>query len=416
MRYFFPDSQDFVDPSFNFDDETRSRHRVRQRDDLYPHEVFGSPPYDGILVSKSIVDRGGAKTPKYTLAQRRRLFNEGVRKFFRLDRLEQRIETMGDCGAFSYIREEEPVWSVDEVIEFYELCGYDYGISVDHVIQDYKPAWDETSTLPGFEHPAEKQIARQQLTLELAAEFLAKSKSCGFSPIGVAQGWSPRSYAKAVTSLQKMGFRTIALGGMVALRTGKIIEALEALSEVRAIDTSFHLLGVTRLDRIGEFESLGVRSFDSTSPLMQALKDAKDNYYTIEGTTYAAIRVPQVDANTAFGRRVQAGAVDGQEARRLERRSLDALAAFDAGMVSVEHVVEVLMRYEKLHGATDKTYRDDYTRVLEAAPWQECSCSICRSLGIHVIILRGAERNRRRGFHNIRTTYQRLRSPEFVNG
>ena len=416
MKYFFPDSQDFVDPSFNFEDETRSRHRVRQRDDLYPHEVFESVPYDGILVSKSIVDRRGSWTAKYTLAQRGRLFNEGVRRFFRLDRLEQRIETMGDCGAFSYIREEEPVWSVDEVIEFYELCGYDYGISVDHVIKDYRPAWDEVSTLPGFEHPAAKQIARQQLTLELAAEFLAKSKSCGFSPIGVAQGWSPRSYTKAVSLLQKMGFRWIALGGMVALRTAQIMEALEAISEVRAADTSFHLLGVTRLDRMSEFQRLGVRSFDSTSPLMQALKDAKNNYYTVEGETYAAIRVPQIDAKTAFGRRVQSGAVDGQRARTLERESLDALVAFDAGKASVDRVVEVLVRYEKLHGDPDKSYRDEYARVLEAAPWRDCSCAICCELGIHVIMLRGAERNRRRGFHNIRTTYRRLQSLELASG
>ena len=416
MKYFFPDSQDFVDPSFDFENETRSRHRVRQRDDLYPHEVFESAPYDGILVSKSIVDRGGAKTAKYTLAQRRRFFNEGVRKFFRLDRLEQRIETMGDCGAFSYIREEEPVWSVDEVIEFYELCGYDYGISVDHVIPDYKPAWDEVSALPGFEHPAAKQIARQQLTLELAAEFLAKSASCGFSPIGVAQGWSPKSYTEAVSSLQKMGFRRIALGGMVALRTAQIMEALEAISEVKATGTSLHLLGVTRLERMSDFERFGVRSFDSTSPLMQALKDAKDNYYTVEGKAYAAIRVPQVDANTAFSRRVQSGAVDGRRARKLERQSLEALAAFDAGRARVEEVVDILVRYEELHGAPGKTYRDRYTRVLRAAPWRECSCAICRSLGIHVMMLRGAERNRRRGFHNIRTTYQRLQSLEFVNG
>ena len=414
MKYFFPDSQDFVDPSFDFENETRSRHRVRQRDDLYPHEVFDSPPYDGILVSKAIVDRGGAKASKYTIAQRRRLFNEGVRKFFRLDRVGQRLETMGDCGAFSYIREEEPVWSVDEVIEFYELCGYDYGISVDHVIRDYKPAWD-VAELPGFEHPAEKQVARQQLTLELAAEFLAKSKSCGFSPIGVAQGWSPTSYAGAVSALQRMGFQTIALGGMVPLRTTQIIEVLATVSEVRATGTSFHLLGVTRLERVREFESFGVRSFDSTSPLMQALKDAKDNYYTADGTSYAAIRVPQVDANTAFGRRVQAGMVDGQLARKLERQCLNALVAFDAGKLGVDEVVDMLTRYEELHGDPEKSYREAYVRVLEAAPWKVCPCSICGSLGIHVIMLRGAERNRRRGFHNIRATYQRLQSREFVN-
>ncbi|MDI8746466.1 DUF4981 domain-containing protein, partial [Salmonella enterica subsp. enterica serovar Montevideo] len=40
LKYFFPDSQDFIDPSFDFVRETRNEHRVRQRDDHYPHEVF----------------------------------------------------------------------------------------------------------------------------------------------------------------------------------------------------------------------------------------------------------------------------------------------------------------------------------------------------------------------------------------
>ncbi|EIT0620232.1 tRNA-guanine transglycosylase, partial [Salmonella enterica] len=31
-----------------------------------------------------------------------------------------------------------------------------------------------------------------------------------------------------------------------------------------------------------------------------------------------------------------------------------------------------------------------------------------RSIGINVIIFRGAERNRRRGFHNIQVLYNRL--------
>ncbi|MBD4383928.1 tRNA-guanine transglycosylase, partial [Xanthomonas citri pv. citri] len=48
LKYFFPDSQDFIDPSFDFFRETRNEHRVRQRDDQYPHEVFPHP-YDGML-------------------------------------------------------------------------------------------------------------------------------------------------------------------------------------------------------------------------------------------------------------------------------------------------------------------------------------------------------------------------------
>ena len=40
MKFFFPDSQDLVDPSFDFRTERRSDDRLRHRDDLYVHEVF----------------------------------------------------------------------------------------------------------------------------------------------------------------------------------------------------------------------------------------------------------------------------------------------------------------------------------------------------------------------------------------
>jgi hypothetical protein len=33
---------------------------------------------------------------------------------------------------------------------------------------------------------------------------------------------------------------------------------------------------------------------------------------------------------------------------------------------------------------------------------------VCRKLGIHVIMFRGAERNKRRGFHNLSIFYARL--------
>ena len=85
MQYFFPDSQDFVDPSFDFQAETRSPTRIRQRDDRYPHELFETPPYDGILVSRAIVYGNGSASGKYSIAQRNRLRRTGVREFFRLD-------------------------------------------------------------------------------------------------------------------------------------------------------------------------------------------------------------------------------------------------------------------------------------------------------------------------------------------
>src|SRR5262245_32713127 len=60
MKFFFPDAQDLVDPSFDFETETRSDARLRHRDDQYAHEVFPEPPYDGLLVSRAIVEGHGA--------------------------------------------------------------------------------------------------------------------------------------------------------------------------------------------------------------------------------------------------------------------------------------------------------------------------------------------------------------------
>src|SRR5215208_968518 len=122
MRFFFPDSQDLVDPSFDFRSEKRATTRERHRDDMYAHEVFSQPAYDGLLVSKGIVDGFGASSGKYTLAQRHRLLRVGVREFFRLDDIPGPMPVIGDCGAFTYVREKTPPYTVDEVIDFYNDC------------------------------------------------------------------------------------------------------------------------------------------------------------------------------------------------------------------------------------------------------------------------------------------------------
>ncbi len=204
MKFFFPDSQDHVDPSFDFVTETTNPNRIPQRDDLYAHEIFDPIPYNGLLISKGIVDGLGAGgSAKFTMSQRRRFTSLGGRGFFRLP---DNVELMGDCGAFTYRNEEYPPYTVEEVADFYDLAGVDYGISVDHVILAFEP-----DTLPGVAAPKEHQ-KRQEITLEKANEFikLNKKEKLGFKPMGVAQGWSPASYAHAVAELQKMGYRYIA--------------------------------------------------------------------------------------------------------------------------------------------------------------------------------------------------------------
>lgn len=404
MKYFLPDAQDLVDPSFDFARERRSPTRLRQRDDLYAHEVFAGPAFDGILVSKGIVDGFDKTGSRYTLAQRHRLLREGVRNFFRLSEAKKHLTVMGDCGAFTYAAEKVPPYSVDDVLEFYLECGFDHGISVDHVILAFDKSLDDDP----------KQVppdlrARQRITLDLAQDFLRRCRAdrLPIEPLGVAQGWSPKSYAHAAVELQKMGYRYIAVGGMVPLKTSEILLSLAAIDEVRRPDTRLHLLGVTRTDNLKEFARMGVTSFDSTSPLRQAFKDDKDNYYT-PSRAFTAVRIPQVEGNAKLQKLISSGKLPQGRARELEKGALDAMQQLDRGTATVGHALDALRRYDEFCGVkVDHT--EAYREVLTQRPWKECSCEVCRALGHHVILFRGAERNRRRGFHNIWVFYRRLK-------
>src|SRR3954452_12757083 len=374
MRFYFPDSQDQIDPSFNFETEEWSPYRIRQRDDRYAHEVLSPAPYSGMLVSKAMVDGVGGGAGRYSAQQRQRLYRVGVREFFRLNG--EPIDTMGDCGAFTYVREDVPPYSVDEVIDFYEHCGFDAGISLDHVILgfDLEAGLDDDGVEPVWKR-------RRELTIELAGEFLSRhrERQCSFEPVAVAQGWSPQSYAASVASLQDLGYTRIAIGGLVAQKTDEISAVLATISEVRARETRLHLLGVTRCERIPEFASHGVTSFDSTSPFRQAFKDDRDNYYTLD-RTWVALRVPQVEGNAKLQRRVRAGEIDQALARRLERAALSQLAAYDSGQVDIDSVIAALREYEALHD--EERHRSEaYRAVLDAQPWKECDCEVCSQAG-----------------------------------
>ena len=415
MKFFFADSQDMVDPSFDFETEKRSEWRVRQRDDQYPHEIFKTPPYHGVLVSKSMVDGFGSAGSRYSLAQRQRFWRNGVRKFMRLDQSQAaknpdchplRLETMGDCGAFSYVNETVPPVSTTEVIDFYEKCGFDHGISVDHVILGYETR--AGTILPGFTDTFSLWRERQEITLELADQFLKESHARGvrFTPIGVAQGWSPESYTKSVSELQKIGYQKIALGGMVPLKTAAILECLEAIGGVKHPTTEFHLLGITRCEHLPQFGKYGVTSLDSTSPLKQAFKEDKNNYYTPE-RNFCAIRVPQAEGNPKLQARIRSGELNQDETRRLEQRCLWGLREFDKGAISAADTLQFLLEYEQVHHP-GKSREGGYQEVLTERPWSKCQCQICRAIGIEVIVFRGTERNKRRGFHNLSVFFDML--------
>lgn len=391
MRFYFPDSQDLVSPTYDFVHDEYSPLRVRQRDDLYAHEVLDTAPYQGVLVSKAIVDGSVNGAGKYSLAQRERLYRDGVRRFFRLP---QGMEALGDCGAFNYVNEPRPPFTVDQVLDFYEGCGFDAGISIDHVILGFSPDASEKEVDPDW-------AARRKISLKYAREFIARvdARRASIEPIGAAQGWSPKSFADSVQKLQSMGYQRIALGGMVALRTRDVLHCLEGISKVLDPSTELHLLGITRVESMETFADYGVTSFDSTAPFKQAFMDDRDNYHT-PTETYVAVRVPQVEANAALKRQILAGAVAHDAARKTEREALRRLRGYEDGSVDLESLLAILAEYESLIGVK-KSYLPQYRRTLEAKPWRECQCALCIKNGIEIAVFRGTERNKRRGFHNL---------------
>ena len=66
------------------------------------------------------------------------------------------------------MREETPPYSVEDVVGFYDECGFDYGISVDHVIFQYRKEAD----VDGNADPS--WLNRQAITLDLAERPAAK--------------------------------------------------------------------------------------------------------------------------------------------------------------------------------------------------------------------------------------------------
>ena len=242
----------------------------------------------------------------------------------------------------------------------------------------------------------------------LLVHELRRKSDYNFVPVGVAQGWSPKSYKDSVMKLQDMGYEYIALGGMVPLKTPSVIEILTSIHKDLGKKVSLHLLGITRIDFIKEFASYGVTSFDSTSPFRQAFKDARNNYH-FGPKRYRAIRIPQTEGNAKLMSRIKSGEVNQENAIRLEKQCLETIRSYDEGNSSVEEVLEVIREYETVHslGTSQAMF---YEEVLQDKPWKLCGCIICEDIGVEVIIFRGSERNKRRGFHNLNNFYNSLQN------
>ena len=426
MKFIFADSLDYVDPNFDFEKEEHSPTRNVYWDDKYPHEMINPTPYDGILVSRAIVGTPEIKG-RYTESQAMRFARVGAPEFLRFNSIKYKDKmVIGDNGAFSYSKLEKPPFTVDETIEFYEQGQFTHGCSLDHIVFEFD------CNSKNMEGGTEESRNRYQLTQDYANEFINKSrvltKNNGFEPIGVIQGWSPDSMAHAAVELIRMGYRYLAIGGLVPLKISEIHIAVSRVSEAinRWSSSRIHLLGFAKAGNLLEFKQYKkLASFDSSSPLIKAFKDDSKNYFKTkkngEIVFYKAIRIPQALENNKLKNDVKHGYIKSEKLLSLEKECLRSIRHYDKDSnAKINDVIDPLIEYTKLFLWNPKineetlkrklhNLRISYEKTLTDKPWQSCNCEICRNDKVEVIIFRGSNRNKRRGFHNLASYYEHLK-------
>jgi hypothetical protein len=407
VSYFLPDWDDLLDERFDFESDEFSGTSRQERNDKHCCILMKPKRMcDGVLVSlaQHVTSKGPLRRIIGTEANS--LAPQNMRKQFGLGR-DQSL--FGDCGAFSYVNDDMPAVSVEQAIALYELHGFDFGASVDHI-----PVPSIVRDGSKLELSDTERRARVKTTKKNAERFidLAKKRQVGFTPVGTIQALDAVGYAKTARLYHQLGYRHIALGGLVPL-PDMLVE--EIVTKVMAVVATLkprpwvHLFGVFRPKLQAKFRELKVDSFDSASYFRKAWLRSDQNYLAPSGKWYAALRVPMTSDGRTRKRLEQSG-LDLASLQAQEYQVLKLLCQFDRDEVSVQEVLDAVIEYdERLTRSSDAcSMRARYEQTLKDRPWRSCDCPFCKQLGIHVLIFRGTNRNKRRGAHNTLMLYRSL--------
>lgn len=411
--YFLPDWEDMLDAGFDFVRDKFSCTDRAARNEIHCIQAMRPERIsDGVLVS--LAQHQGTKgiLKKFEPTHIDALAPQSIRENYGL-RAEQLA--FGDCGAFSYVNNSSPTISTEQAAALYQLYGFDLGASVDHipvsVIEDDGGSKKQLSY--------STRAKRVALTKKNAEEFidLHRRRRYTFLPVGVIQGISTSSYARQLEEYTEMGYRHVALGGLVPRSDHEIVEILHAVAKIRKkLPRSrkeglwIHLFGVFRPRIQKEVREAGVSSFDSATYFRKAWLRSDQNYLGVDGKWYAAIRVPTT-ADPRTAKRLEASGIDEQALARLEKQALTALNEYGEKRRSLETTLRAVAKYDFLlsrssdHG---ENLLASYERSLKSRIWEKCGCPVCSSIGIHALIFRGYNRNKRRGAHNTLMLYKQL--------
>jgi hypothetical protein len=392
MKYFIPNWEDRLDPKFDFVNDSFSSERTTPvKYDVYAHNIFTQKTYDGILMSMNIF---GDKVQVNGTTEIKNYAGKTIRDYLKLrSNGNKYIKTMCDCGAFSYINEETPPekYTPKYISEVYSNLNFDYGVSVDHMMNKNLSK--------------DKNEERRKLSIKNAKLFIKhyNKNNYSFIPLGAAQGYDIPSYRKSVQKLIEYGYTHIGLGTLIPQPDKFILELLNNLQDlIIKSKIKIHLFGILRKDCISEFQKLKVDSFDSASYLRKAWLRSDNNYLGKDLNWYSAIRVPIIDVTKLK----EKGYSDLEiiKFKFQEKDILRLLNEYDKGKEKVlDELLENVNDYDQslVRAFEDtKKYAEKYRNVLESKIWKKCNCAMCKQAGIHIIVFRRTNRNKRRGFHN----------------
>lgn len=409
VSYFLPDWDDLLDEHFDFESGEFSGPTRGDRQDKHCCVLMKPTRMcDGVLVSlaQHVTSKGPLRRILGTEANS--LAPRNLRHQFGLDD-DQML--FGDCGAFSYVNEEKPAISVEQAVALYELHGFDFGASVDHI-----PVPNITRNGTKVELSERDRIKRVKKTRENAAHFLelAKQRNTTFIPVGTIQSLDPAGYARTAKLYHELGYRHLAVGGLVPLPDALIEEIVtRVMTAVAALKPRpwVHLFGVFRPKLQAKFRELKVDSFDSASYFRKAWLRSDQNYLATNGKWYAALRVPMTsDGRTR--KRLEESGLDLAVLESREAEVMKLLCRFDRDQAGIKEVLDAVIEYDELltRSSDARSLRATYEKTLTDRPWRSCECSFCKKAGIHVLIFRGTNRNKRRGAHNTLMLYGSLES------
>ena len=151
-------------------------------------------------------------------------------------------------------------------------------------------------------------------------------------------------------------------------------------------------------------------SFDSASYFRKAWLRSDQNYLAPDGRSwYGTIRVP-ISASTAMKDAAATHKFSADHLADMERRCLEAIEACNENASKRAMVTETINQYGPLlkRSGDDNHFVKKHDLLLKDRPWEGCSCPFCESAGMHVVVFRGAGRNKRRGLHNTWVFYHKI--------